>query len=51
MEESVIAALPAAGPADAVGFSLDGELLLRAAAIVPGRFRRIVIAGVGVLHY
>jgi pimeloyl-ACP methyl ester carboxylesterase len=47
LEESVTAALPAAGPADAIGFSLGAQLLLRAAAARPGRFRRIVLGGVG----
>jgi pimeloyl-ACP methyl ester carboxylesterase len=32
---------------DAVGFSLGAQLLLRAAAATPGRFRRIVVAGTG----
>ena len=32
---------------DAVGFSLGGKLLLQLAATYPGRFRRVVIAGVG----
>jgi pimeloyl-ACP methyl ester carboxylesterase len=47
LEQSVIAELPAAGPVDAVGFSLGAELLLRAAVAVPSRFRRIVVGGVG----
>ena len=47
LEESIIGALPAAGQVDAVGFSLGAQLLLRAASTVPGRFRRIVVGGVG----
>jgi pimeloyl-ACP methyl ester carboxylesterase len=47
LEESIVAALPAAGPVDAVGFSLGAQLLLRAASAAPGRFRRIVLGGVG----
>jgi pimeloyl-ACP methyl ester carboxylesterase len=47
LEESIIGALPAAGQVDAVGFSLGAQLLLRAASAVPGRFRRIVVGGVG----
>lgn len=47
LEQSVVAAMPAAGQADAVGFSLGAQLLLRVAAASPGRFRRIVLGGVG----
>jgi len=47
LEQQIIDALPAGGQADAVGFSLGAHLLLRAAAIVPERFRRIVIGGAG----
>ena len=47
LEQSIIAALPATGQVDAVGFSLGARLLLRAAAASPGRFRRIVVGGVG----
>lgn len=47
LEDTVIAALPPSGPADAVGFSLGAEVLLRAAVAVPGRFRRVVLAGTG----
>jgi pimeloyl-ACP methyl ester carboxylesterase len=46
LEQSILTALPARGPADAVGFSLGAELVLRAAAALPGRFRRIVLAGI-----
>jgi pimeloyl-ACP methyl ester carboxylesterase len=47
LEQSILAALPGAGQADAVGFSMGAQLLLRAAASSPARFRRIVLAGVG----
>jgi pimeloyl-ACP methyl ester carboxylesterase len=47
LERSVLTALPAAGQVDAVGFSLGAQLLLRAAAAAPGRFRRLVVAGTG----
>jgi pimeloyl-ACP methyl ester carboxylesterase len=47
LEQSVLAAMPAAGQADAVGFSMGAQLLLRAAAASPGRFRRIVLGGIG----
>lgn len=40
-------ALPDAGPVDAVGFSMGGQLLLRVASRAPERFRRIAIGGVG----
>jgi pimeloyl-ACP methyl ester carboxylesterase len=43
---AVLAALPDE-PADAVGFSMGAGLLLAAAAAAPGRFRRVVVAGVG----
>lgn len=46
LEQSIFAALPPAGRVDAIGFSLGGQLLLRAAAACD-RFRRIVVAGVG----
>lgn len=39
--------LPEEGQVDAVGFSLGGQLLLRVAARVPERFRRIAVGGVG----
>ncbi len=39
--------LPDDGQVDAVGFSLGGQLLLRVAARVPHRFRRIAVGGVG----
>ncbi|HEY2263863.1 MAG TPA: alpha/beta hydrolase family protein, partial [Streptosporangiaceae bacterium] len=47
LEQSILTALPATGPVDAVGFSLGAQLLLRAAAAAPGRFRRVVVAGTG----
>jgi pimeloyl-ACP methyl ester carboxylesterase len=47
LESGVEAALPEDGPADAVGFSLGGQLLLRLAARHPERFRRIAVGGVG----
>jgi pimeloyl-ACP methyl ester carboxylesterase len=47
LEESITAAMPAAGQVDAVGFSLGAQLLLRVASAVPGRFRRIVLGGIG----
>jgi pimeloyl-ACP methyl ester carboxylesterase len=34
-------------PVDAIGFSLGAKVLLRLAAEDPGRFRRLVVAGVG----
>ena len=47
LHEAVIAELPSSGQADAVGFSLGAETLLRAAVAAPGRFRRIIVAGTG----
>jgi len=47
LEQSITAALPAGQRADAIGFSLGAQLLLRAAAAAPGSFRRIVIGGAG----
>jgi pimeloyl-ACP methyl ester carboxylesterase len=47
LEKSVVDALPEAGPVDAIGFSLGAQLLLRTAAAEPGRFRRVVLGGVG----
>lgn len=47
MEAAVASALPGEGQVDAIGFSLGGQLLLRVAAGQPGRFRRIVVGGVG----
>ena len=47
MESAVESALPANGQVDAIGFSLGGQLLLKVAAKLPSRFRRIVIGGVG----
>lgn len=45
-EQDVLALLPE-GELDAVGFSLGGRTLLSLAADHPGRFRRLVVAGVG----
>jgi pimeloyl-ACP methyl ester carboxylesterase len=47
LEQAIVAAMPTAGQADAIGFSLGAQLLLRVAATSPGRFRRIVLGGVG----
>jgi pimeloyl-ACP methyl ester carboxylesterase len=47
LERSIVAVMPAAGQVDAVGFSLGAQLLLQVAAAAPGRFRRIVLGGVG----
>ncbi len=47
IEQSIVAVLPAEGQVDAVGFSMGAQLLLRAAAAAPGRFRRIVLGGAG----
>ncbi|GAA3543047.1 alpha/beta hydrolase [Amycolatopsis ultiminotia] len=47
LAEQLSATLPSRRPLDAVGFSLGGKLLLRLAADAPGRFRRLVILGVG----
>ena len=47
LEQAIVAAMPAGQRADAIGFSLGAQLLLRAAAAQPGRFRRIVIGGAG----
>jgi pimeloyl-ACP methyl ester carboxylesterase len=46
LEQSITAVLPD-GQVDAVGFSMGAQLLLRAAAAEPARFRRIVIGGAG----
>ena len=42
----VVAALPDR-PVDAIGFSLGAHTLLRSAIDAPGRFRRLVLAGIG----
>ena len=47
LEQSILTVMPGTGQVDAVGFSLGAQLLLRAAAAAPGRFRRIVVAGTG----
>jgi pimeloyl-ACP methyl ester carboxylesterase len=46
MESDVAAALPD-GPVDAIAFSLGARIVLTLAADDPGRFARIVVAGVG----
>lgn len=46
MTERVLGALPDE-PVDGVGFSLGAMTLLRAAIIHPGRFRRLVLGGIG----
>ena len=43
----VVDALPPDGPVDAVGFSLGAKTLLQVAADDPGRFRSLIVAGVG----
>jgi pimeloyl-ACP methyl ester carboxylesterase len=47
LEQSILTMMPGTGQVDAVGFSLGAQLLLRAAAAAPGRFRRVVVAGTG----
>jgi len=47
LEQSILTTMPGTGQVDAVGFSLGAQLLLRAAAAAPGRFRRIAVAGTG----
>jgi pimeloyl-ACP methyl ester carboxylesterase len=47
LESAVVAALPAEGQVDAIGFSLGAHLLLRIASRTPERFRRLVVGGVG----
>jgi pimeloyl-ACP methyl ester carboxylesterase len=46
LTERVVAALPDR-PVDAIGFSLGAQTLLRTAIAEPGRFRRLVLAGIG----
>jgi pimeloyl-ACP methyl ester carboxylesterase len=46
LTERVLAALPEQ-QVDAVGFSLGAHTLLRTAITCPGRFRRLVLAGIG----
>jgi pimeloyl-ACP methyl ester carboxylesterase len=46
LESDLAAHLPA-GPVDAIGFSLGARVVLTLAAEDPGRFSRIVVAGVG----
>lgn len=47
LEQYVARALPEQSPVDAIGFSLGAQLLLRTAAAMPHRFRRLVVGGVG----
>jgi pimeloyl-ACP methyl ester carboxylesterase len=47
LDRGVETALPPGQPVDAVGFSMGGQLLLRVAARMPERFRRIAVGGVG----
>jgi pimeloyl-ACP methyl ester carboxylesterase len=47
LEQSILTVMPETGQVDAVGFSLGAQVLLRAAAAAPGRFRRIAVAGTG----
>jgi pimeloyl-ACP methyl ester carboxylesterase len=46
LTERVVEALPDR-PVDAIGFSLGAHTLLRTAIANPGRFRRLVLAGIG----
>lgn len=46
LDDWLLDRLPA-GPLDAVGFSMGARLLLSVAGRDPGRFRRLVVAGVG----
>lgn len=46
MTARIVDALPA-GEVDAIGFSLGAMTLLRTAVARPGRFRRLVLAGIG----
>src|SRR5262245_28980134 len=46
MESHLVAALPDR-PVDAIGFSLGARMILTLAVEDPGRFSRIVVAGVG----
>ena len=43
----VVEALPPEGEVDAIGFSLGAKTLLHVAAQEPGRFRSLIVAGVG----
>ena len=47
LDEAVVAALPEGTPVDAVGFSMGAQQLLRVASAQPGRFRKLVVGGVG----
>ncbi len=47
VEDLVLAALPAEGQVDAVGYSAGARIVLRLASQQPERFGRIVVGGVG----
>jgi pimeloyl-ACP methyl ester carboxylesterase len=47
IDDGIVRALPEHGRVDAIGFSMGAGLLLGVAARMPGRFRRIVVGGVG----
>lgn len=47
LDEALVAALPDGAPVDAVGFSMGAHQLLKVASQHPGRFRKLVVAGVG----
>jgi pimeloyl-ACP methyl ester carboxylesterase len=47
LEARVAEALPAAGPVDAIGFSMGAQTLLRLATQQPERFSHVVLGGIG----
>jgi pimeloyl-ACP methyl ester carboxylesterase len=47
LEDRVLDALPPTGTVQGVGFSLGAMTLLRAALAQPGRFSKLVLAGIG----
>ena len=47
LDEALVAALPEGAPVDAVGFSMGAQQLLKVASVQPGRFRKLVVGGVG----